>query len=128
MINDDIQEEKENLTGKYILIDGEPVEEPDLIKWAEWFERSGEERIVKQTILGGYLISTVFLGLDHNFSRTFPLPEGYKPLVFETMIFKLTDNKNDENREPIDYMVRTSTRKKAWEAHRAGIREVMSLL
>lgn len=65
--------------GKYILIGQTPVPEPDLLKWAAWFETA--DRIVFQTRLGETLISTVFLGIDHNFSDTGP------PLLFETMIF-----------------------------------------
>lgn len=36
---------------------------------------------VRRDVVGQYLISTVWIGLDHNFSPTGP------PLIFETMIF-----------------------------------------
>lgn len=63
----------------YILIGQTPVEEPDVIKWATWFNSA--DRIVAQTEVPGGIISTVFLGADHNWSRVGP------PLFFETMAF-----------------------------------------
>ncbi len=65
----------------YILNEkGEPVVEPDLITWAMWFEKA-ENRFVDKTEIGGEMIvSTVFLGLDHNFG------DG-PPLLWETMVF-----------------------------------------
>lgn len=63
---------------------GNPVAEPDPIKWGRWFE-NGKERIVEQTNVGGkkdgYLVSTVFLGLDYRFSGT------GDPILWETMVF-----------------------------------------
>ncbi len=45
-------------TGKYILnAAGEPIAEPDLMKWAQWFE--GAERIVKADQIGDSRISTL---------------------------------------------------------------------
>jgi hypothetical protein len=64
--------------GRYILAERKPVEEPDLLAWAEWFETA--ERKVARDEVGASVVSTVFLGLDHNFG------EG-PPLLFETMIF-----------------------------------------
>src|SRR5260370_6145394 len=52
----------------------------DLTTWARFV--SGRQRIIKQENLPkGHWISTVFLGLDHSWSLTWPL------LWFETMIF-----------------------------------------
>ena len=39
------------------------------------------ERVVAQHTIKGHSVSTVFLGLDHNFSK------GGPPILFETMIF-----------------------------------------
>lgn len=64
--------------GKYILKGKKVIKETNLLKWAEWFETA--DRHVKNTKVGGVQVSTVFLGLDHNFF-------GGKPLLFETMIF-----------------------------------------
>lgn len=67
------------MTGKYILDkDSKPVLEPDILKWGQWFENSN--RTVAKYEGEGYSVSTVFLGLDHQFG------DG-PPLVFETMIF-----------------------------------------
>jgi hypothetical protein len=65
---------------KYILEEGKPRVEPDLIKWAEWFE-DGDNRRVDMTMVGDSKVSTVFLALDHNFSRKGP------PILWETMVF-----------------------------------------
>lgn len=68
-------------TDKYILNDkGEPVVEPDLMKWARWFE-TGKDRIVERTQIGNIKVSTVFLGFDHNYSAT------GGPVLWETMVF-----------------------------------------
>lgn len=66
-------------TRNYILKDGKPVMEPDIMKWAKWFET--RDRIVEQTKIGSVKISTVFLGLDHNYSDSGP------PVLWETMVF-----------------------------------------
>ena len=64
----------------FCILDGkEPVPEPDLIKWAAWFQTA--DRSLARTQSGDVTISTVFLGLDYNF--TFDSP----PVLFETMVF-----------------------------------------
>lgn len=70
-------------TGKYILdANGEPVPCTDLLEWARWFETSHEERIIRRDMTPFHIVSTVFLGLDHNW-RT-----GELPVLFETMVFQ----------------------------------------
>lgn len=68
------------MTYKYILVGHEPVAEPDLMRWAEWMENA--DRHVKLTEQGDVRVSTVFLGLDHNFGDLFG-----RPILFETMAF-----------------------------------------
>jgi hypothetical protein len=68
-----------NITGKYILIGQTPVPCADLSEWAAWMDRNN--RVVKQTTVGSIFISTVFMGLNHNFFGKGP------PVLFETMIF-----------------------------------------
>lgn len=64
---------------KWILgPDGEP-KRATLLEWAQWFETA--ERHVADDRRGDVRVSTVFLGLDHNFSGVGP------PLLYETMIF-----------------------------------------
>jgi hypothetical protein len=72
---------------KYILNDqGEPMPEPDIEKWSAWFEEASrtegpKSRIVDRTDFPGGWVSTVFLGLDHNWSGEGP------PILWESMIF-----------------------------------------
>jgi hypothetical protein len=66
------------MSGRYILNGREPVEEPDLLTWAQWFETA--DRHVKLTEQGDVRVSTVFLGLDHSFGHR-------PPVLFETMAF-----------------------------------------
>ena len=60
----------------------------DLDTWARWHKEQDERgernlRIVNRTLCpDGTTISTVFLGLDYNFSPSGP------PVLFETMIFR----------------------------------------
>lgn len=64
----------------YYILDGHrAIVAPDLLSWAEWFQTA--DRIVAQTRVGDALVSTVFLGLDHNFGT------GGDPLLFETLVF-----------------------------------------
>lgn len=63
----------------YILDEkGNPVAEPDLMKWAQWFEKA--ERHVGNEQIGDSKISTVFLALDHAWN-------GGPPVLWETMVF-----------------------------------------
>ena len=73
----------------------------------EWSKDFGivENKIVKQEELpNGYFVSTVWLGLNHNYG------EG-KPLIFETMVFPEKGNYSDI------YMERYSTEQEAIEGH-----------
>lgn len=67
---------------KYILdAKGEPVVEPDLIKWCVWYNNADEERRVAREQVGkNCTISTVFLALDHSYG-------GGPPVLWETMVF-----------------------------------------
>ena len=65
---------------RYILHEKVPVPVEDLLEWAHWVEEHFEQRIVKQEEVGPYWVSTVFLGLDHDFTESGP------PLLFETIV------------------------------------------
>lgn len=67
---------------KYILDKDNNIIPATLMEWAAFFEYK-TKRIVKQETIGKHFFSTVFLGLDHNFSDD---PKA-EPLIFETMIF-----------------------------------------
>jgi hypothetical protein len=65
---------------KYILLDnGIAVPCPSLKAWCDWYET--HDRVIRQEVIGRSMVSTVFLGLDHNFYDDGP------PILFETMIF-----------------------------------------
>jgi hypothetical protein len=68
------------VSGKYILDEhGEPVSCDDTLAWGRWFE-AADRQLAHDEIEGGGRVSTVFLGLDHNFG-------GGPPLLWETMVF-----------------------------------------
>lgn len=94
------------MSDKYILDGKKAVPEPNLMKWAQWFESA--DRVVKQEMIGDVKVSTVFLGLDHSFG------EG-GPMLFETMIF---GGKHDEDQD------RCSTWEQAEEMHQKAINKV----
>ena len=67
------------MSDKYVLQGHQVVPEGDLLKWARRLETA--ERIVARDEVGEVTVSSVFLGLDYNFSSISP------PLLFETMVF-----------------------------------------
>ena len=64
----------------YVLTNrGVPVLEEDAIKWCQ-FIGNGELRKVAKDRVGYMVVSTVFLGIDHNFG-------GDTPILWETLVF-----------------------------------------
>lgn len=102
------------MSGQYILVGGKPVPEPDLLKWADWFENY-ENRVLRQTAYEdkGIRVSTIFLGLDHNFMRHYK-PDA-EPILWETMIF---GGKHDQ------YQERYASQELALEGHITACRLV----
>ena len=88
----------------YRLIGRLPVPCDDTIEWAMWYETA--DRRVRYTEVGPLRISTVFLGMDHNFGG-----DG-DPLIFETMVF---DDGDDS------YCTRCSTWDQAEMMHEAAV-------
>ena len=78
---------------------------------------------VDLTEVGPYVVSTVWLGLDHNYMENGP------PLIFETMVFTNSAwnaDREDPDRElllELDCM-RYSTETEAWQGHR----EIVTLI
>lgn len=64
---------------KFILVGHEPTPLDDLLMWADWFGTADRHVGIEER--DGIKVSTVFLGLDHNFLLDGP------PLLFETMVF-----------------------------------------
>lgn len=71
-------------SGQYVLGPDGKTPEPceDAAKWAAWRRRAREDGslVVRKTAEGGVEISTVFLGLDHDFFG------AGAPVLFETLI------------------------------------------
>jgi hypothetical protein len=95
----------------YTLI-GQTVTPCSREEWAEMFNDPARRRVLL-TRIGPFEVSTVFLGLDHNFSQQGP------PLLFETMTF-LTGTRKDYDGNDCDG--RWSTWAEAEEAHRRAVR------
>lgn len=92
---------------QYILdANGNPKPEPDVRAWGEWVQKA--DRRIALDKFDGVKVSTVFLGLDHNFGSG-------EPLVFETMVF---GGPFDEECE------RYSTREQAIAGHAAMVAKV----
>ena len=72
-----------NVRGHYTLDEqGNPVEEINLLKWAEWSERNYQTPLThKSKYFRRLYVSTSFLGMDHSFGRR-------NLVLWETMIFK----------------------------------------
>jgi hypothetical protein len=108
----------------YILVDRKPVE-ATLLEWGAWFENF-ENRRVARTDIDALHVSTVFLGIDHNWSDVGP------PLLFETMVFDEPHEKELFGRlrmicEEID-IERTPTWDEAMRAHERACRKLQDLL
>lgn len=100
--------------GHYVLDEFNQPQLCELEEWAEMFEKFSN-RIVAQERFGPVLISTVFLGLDHDFSyighdSESEVPENYQPVLWETMIF-LNGSSHEE------YMNRYRSHRDALRGH-----------
>lgn len=102
---------------RYILDEeGNPVVEPDLMKWAKWIEHN--ERTIAHNELRNIRVSTIFLGIDHSFGVS---AQKY-PLIFETMVFD--DNKQKSNYD--QFQDRYSTRKEALRGHNKILKKLFN--
>ncbi len=91
----------------YKLVDRRAVLCRDVAAWDEWFRTA--DRRVAETWIDDVRISTVFLGVDHNF---FP---GHDPALFETMVFA-----DEEDFRMERYFI--------WEEAEAGHAEMVALI
>lgn len=97
---------------KYILDGHTPVLCSDVIAWAMWFETA--DRRVALDDVRGIRVSTVFLGIDHNY--------GYsdRPVLFETMCSTEIDW--------LDMQLRYATWEEAETGHKLVIEQLKSAL
>jgi hypothetical protein len=95
--------------GDYYDLDGNPM---TLMEWAELMEADPERRRVGRTAVRGYLVSTVWLGMNHNYHPDAP------PHIFETMVFPLTDFGDEV------YCKRYSMREQAEAGHESVVRAI----
>ena len=89
---------------KHYILDGKTPREAELLEWARWYE-TAERHVAVDTLDGGVRVSTVFLGLNHQYG------DG-PPLIFETLIFGGPMGQD---------MWRYSTWQEAEEGHRAAV-------
>ncbi len=78
----------------YIFEDGK-VKTVPMLEWAVWLEHA--DRHVASTRIGKTWVSTVFIGLDHNYSDEGP------PLIIETMVFDEKGTPTPMNEETVRY-------------------------
>ena len=102
------------MSGRYILDEqGNAVACGDLMTWAAWFENAKTKlHVAYDTIDEHVTVSTVFLGLDHNFQRNGP------PILWETMVF---------GGEHDGYQERYATREGAVVGHEMALAMVRKL-
>jgi len=82
--------------------DGTPLE---LMEWARKVENLTYKRVDKTTLPDGKWVSTVWLGLDHQFG-------GGPPLIFETRVFSSEEDLSELETD------RYSTLAEAQEGHK----------
>lgn len=91
---------------EYYILRGHKAIPVSLDEWGNWFTKA--DRKVEVTKVGDITVSTVFLGLDHNFSKEGP------PMIFETMTFG-----DDEER---------CRRYSTWDEAVQGHKEIVSVV
>lgn len=98
----------------------------DVLEWGRFFENSAERTIALTMIDEDLYVSTVFLGIDNQFSNTNP---EAMPLLFETAVFgapmaiRHSDGTASEGNEVLE-MRRYSTWGEAEEGHAAMVAEM----
>jgi len=97
----------------YKLVGHKPVLCKDVFEWAKWFDKA-ERRVALSKLVEDKMavdVSTVFLGLDHNYGSG-------PPILFETMIF---------GGKHSDYQERYCTWEEAEEGHKRAVALVLNV-
>lgn len=100
----------------YYLLEGKEIKG---VSFDEYLKYASDENIllnkkIKRDIINGYLVSTVFLFIDHGVFEE-------KPVLFETMIFNMS------NYTIVNYQERYSTYDESLEGHERAIQYVKNL-
>lgn len=103
--------------GKYILVGKKPIEVSDLLLWGRWMEQN--DRHVSKDMVGRYRVSTVFLGLDHNY-----MDDG-EPILFESMVFDHGQSKSIFGRTYFPSLDEYTRRWQTWDEAEAGHRAIV---
>lgn len=69
----------------YILDDDHEVKPVNMEQWTAWICLNDEKRILARTEIGAATVSTVFLGINHNYTLGFLGVN--EPMLFETLVF-----------------------------------------
>ena len=111
-----LQRGKEKMSHHYYLNEDHTYTPCDLMTWSNQSEKLWKEnkKHVADEDVNGKRVSTVWLGLDHNF-----LGIGSKPLLFETMVFDKPSTGQDI------YMDRYTTWDEAVDGHKKAIQWVL---
>ena len=99
-------------SGRFYILDdaGDPVACADLLVWGRWIE-DNDRQVAEDFVTFKDVtvrVSTVFLGLDHNFG------DG-PPILYETMVF---EGENDQDQ------YRYGSREEALAGHEAVLAEL----
>lgn len=111
---------------KFILNGKVPEACADLMRWGRWIQTA--DRIVARTEVGALSVSTVFLGMNHNFI------DG-PPLLFETMVFRPAAKSEQSNfiirkisKVEVGGDVDLTRRYSTWDEAEAGHAKIVALL
>lgn len=109
----------------YVLDDdGNAVEAP-LVEWATMYDGPNRaKRQIRRDHIGNWLISTVFLGLDHGFGL-FDKSDDTQPVLWETMIF-YTGRRRRYNPALHEGMWRYTSTTEAIEGHARAVMYVQA--
>jgi hypothetical protein len=104
----------------YILDEHHRIIIADFDTWTAWMEDSRKRRVAGTTTRFHW-VSTMFLGLDHQWDKG-------PPLLFETMVFERTDETNENE---IDWLGGECHRYSTWDdavaGHAAVVRRIEKL-
>jgi hypothetical protein len=114
----------------YFGLDGEPIKRS---QWARLMQGKYDPDVkekpwrVDETQVGPWWISTVWIGLDHNFGL------GGPPIIYETMIFFHGDTEVDGEEVKVEdwgeeYMERYATREAAQAGHDRAVEHAKHMM